>query len=481
MKKYEPIQHFIYGQFSDSHHQETLNNVNPATGKMIGAVANGSEKEVDYAVAAARRALDGPWKEYSKEERAQFIREIGDSILKRADQLAYLESLDTGKLYKQSREIGVPEAARIFHFYADSIASIGNEAFQDKEMFHYTHRHPVDVVGIINPWSMPLLLLAWKLAPALATGNTTVIKTSEWAPLTATVCMEICQDAGLPPGVVNLIHGYDDGMVNDYLAQHPDVDAISFIGEVERGKRIIQDATHTMKKLSLELGGKNPNIIFADSNLGEVIESTIQSSFANQGEMGVAGSRIYVERPVYDEFVNRFKERTQELKIGDPFDEETDIGALISRKHYEQVLTYLDIASRDGGEIVTGGGVPDAAASGYFVEPTIITGLERTSRCLREEIFGPVVTVTPFDMEEEVIMQANDTHYGLSATVWTKDIQRAHRVAQAIRAGVVSVNTWFHRDLRTPFGGMGQSGIGRAGGMHSIDFYTELSTISIKI
>ena len=474
--------HFINGQFTDSQNLKTFQNINPATEEIIGTVAEGGKKEVDFAVAAAKRALDGPWKDYTLRERSTILRRIGDLILERVDELAYLESLDTGKPLSLAKKIDIPRAAYNFHFYADYMISIGNEAYQqDNDAFHYSYRHPVGVVGLIKPWNLPLLLLTWKLAPALAMGNTTVIKPSEWTPITATVLMEICKEAGVPSGVVNLVHGYGANSTGEAISAHQDVDAISFIGEVKTGKAIMRSGAETLKKMSFELGGKNPNVIFADADLEEVIDTTIKSSFINQGEVCLCGSRIYVERPIYDEFVNKFAEQSRELKVGDPLKEDTDIGTLVSKEHYESVLNYLAIAKNDGGEIVVGGGRPGGLDTGYYIEPTIITGLERTSRCIREEIFGPVVTITPFDMEEEVIMQANDTHYGLSATIWTKDVKRAHRVAQSIKAGVIWVNTWFLRDLRTPFGGTNQSGIGRTGGMHSLDFYTELSSITIKL
>jgi aminomuconate-semialdehyde/2-hydroxymuconate-6-semialdehyde dehydrogenase len=312
-------------------------------------------------------------------------------------------------------------------------------------------------------------------------GNTAVIKPAEWTPMTATVLMEICKEAGVPDGVVNLVHGFGPNSAGAAISEHMDVDAISFIGEPRTGTAIMKSAADTLKKLSFELGGKNPNIIFADSDLDEVIETTIKSSFVNQGEVCLCGSRIYVERPVYEEFLTRFAERVRTLKVGHPLEADTNVGALVSKEHYDRVNSYIEIAREDGGTILTGGKRPSGYQKGYYLEPTIITGLDRNSRCVREEIFGPVVTVLPFDMEEEVVMQANDTHYGLAATIWTNDLKRAHRVAHQLEAGIIWVNTWFLRDLRTPFGGMKHSGIGRTGGMHSIDFYSELSNITIKL
>jgi aminomuconate-semialdehyde/2-hydroxymuconate-6-semialdehyde dehydrogenase len=474
--------HFINGQFVESQNKKAFNNINPATEEVLGTVAEGGKDEVDYAVRAAKRALNGPWKSITLAERSKILRKIGDLILERQEELAKLESLDTGKPVALANKIDIPRAAYNFHFFADYMISVGTEAYQqDDQALHYAYRRPVGVVGIIKPWNLPLLLLTWKLAPCLAMGNTAVIKPAEWTPMTATVLMEICKEAGVPDGVVNLVHGFGPNSAGAAISEHPDIDAISFIGEPGTGSAIMKSAADSLKKLSYELGGKNPNIIFADSDLDDVIETTIRSSFINQGEVCLCGSRIYVERPIFDEFVQRFVEATKELKVGDPQEKDTNVGALVSKEHYERVMSYVQIAKDDGATIHTGGKRPEGMEKGYFLEPTIITGLDRNSRCVREEIFGPVVTITPFDMEEEVIVQANDTHYGLSATIWTTDLKKAHRVAHQIEAGIIWVNTWFLRDLRTPFGGMKHSGIGRTGGMHSLDFYSELSNVTIKL
>jgi aminomuconate-semialdehyde/2-hydroxymuconate-6-semialdehyde dehydrogenase len=307
------------------------------------------------------------------------------------------------------------------------------------------------------------------------------VKPAEWTPMTATVLMEILKEAGVPDGVVNLVHGFGPNSAGGAISEHPDVDAISFIGEPSTGSAIMKAGADSLKKLSYELGGKNPNIIFADADMDEVVETTIKSSFINQGEVCLCGSRIYVERPAYEEFLEKFVAKTKELKVGKPFDENTNVGALVSKEHYDRVLSYVEIAREEGGTFLTGGNRPEGLDKGYFLEPTIIADLGEDSRCVREEIFGPVVTVIPFDTEEEVIRQANDTHYGLSASIWTNDLKRGHRVAHEIEAGIIWVNTWFLRDLRTPFGGMKHSGIGRTGGMHSLDFYSELSNITIKM
>ncbi|MFJ7730194.1 aldehyde dehydrogenase [Neobacillus sp. NPDC097160] len=474
--------HFINGQYFVSKTGTTFDNINPATQEVLGKVFEGGKEEIDLAVGAAKRALNGPWKKMTTNDRISVIRRIGDIILERKDELAKLESLDTGKPYWLSSTIDIPRAAYNFHFFADYLRGLGNEAYQtDDVAINYSIRRPVGVVGLINPWNLPLLLLTWKLAPCLAAGSTAVIKPAELTPMTATLLGEICRDAGVPDGVVNIVHGFGPDSAGSALTEHPDVDAISFTGETTTGKVIMSAAAKSLKKLSYELGGKNPNIIFSDSDLDEVIETALKSSFINQGEVCLCGSRIYVERPVYEEFLQKFVTKTKELVVGDPFDPATKVGSLIGQEHYERVTNYIQLALEEGGHILTGGKRPEGLEKGYYLEPTIITGLDRNCRVVREEIFGPVVTVIPFDEEEEVIAQANDTHYGLSASIWTNDLRRAHRVAGEIEAGIVWVNTWFLRDLRTPFGGMKQSGIGREGGMHSFDFYSELTNICIKL
>ncbi|WP_123039632.1 aldehyde dehydrogenase [Cohnella candidum] len=474
--------HFIDGKFIPSLNGKTFDNINPATEEVLGTVSEGGAPEIDLAVKAARRALYGPWKKMNANDRIAVIRRIGDLILQRKEELAELESLDTGKPLWLSNSIDIPRSAYNFHFFSDYIRTITTEATQmDDVALNYAIRKPVGVVGLINPWNLPLLLLTWKLAPALAAGNTVVMKPAELTPLTATSLAEICRDAGLPDGVLNLVHGFGPDSAGAALVEHPDVNAISFTGETTTGKIIMASAAKSLKRLSYELGGKNPNVIFADANLDEVIETTMKSSFINQGEVCLCGSRIYVERPAYEAFMEKFVAKTKELVVGDPFKEKTKVGALISQEHYERVTGYIKLAVEEGGTIVNGGKRPDGLERGYFLEPTIITGLSRECRVVKEEIFGPVVTVIPFDTEEEVLDQVNDTHYGLSASVWTNDLRRAHRVAAEIEAGIVWVNTWFLRDLRTPFGGMKQSGIGREGGVHSFEFYSELKNVCIKL
>jgi aminomuconate-semialdehyde/2-hydroxymuconate-6-semialdehyde dehydrogenase len=474
--------HFIDGRYVDSFNKETFQNINPATEEILGSVALGGEKEINEAVQAAKRALRGPWKDFSVRERSAVLRKIGDIILERKEELATLECLDSGKPYRLALELDIPRSAYNFHFFADYLTSLGNESYQqDNIAIHYSIRRPVGVVGIINPWNLPLLLLTWKLAPCLAAGNTAVIKPSELTPITATILAEICKEAGVPDGVVNLVHGFGANSAGALLAEHPDVDAITFTGETKTGTAIMRSAAPTLKKISFELGGKNPNIIFADSDLDEVIETTLKSSFMNQGQVCLCGSRIYVQQEIYDEFLQKFVSKTKELVVGDPFDEKTTVGAVIGKEHYEKIMKYIQIAKDDGGDILTGSGRPKGLDKGYFIEPTIIVGLPKQSLCIKDEIFGPVVTVLPFHTEEEVIEQANDTRYGLGATIWTNDLRRAHRVAQQIEAGIIWINTWYLRDLRTPFGGMKQSGIGREGGSHSFEFYSEISNVTVKL
>jgi len=475
--------HFINGEYVPSTNGKVFQNINPATKEILGTVAEGGKEEINLAVQAAKKALKGPWKNLTTDQRIQVIRKIGDIILERQDELAMLETLDTGKPLSISSSLDIPRAAYNFHFFSDYLRGVGTEAFEtDSVAINYAVRRPTGVIGIINPWNLPLLLLTWKLAPALAMGNTVVIKPAELTPSTATLLGEICRDAGVPDGVVNIVHGFGPNSAGAALSEHPDVNAISFTGETTTGKMIMKSAADSLKKLSYELGGKNPNIIFADSNLDEVIETTLKSSFVNQGEVCMCGSRIYVEQSVYSQFLEKFTAKAKELVVGDPLDSKTNVGALISEEHFNRVKRYIEIAKEEGGEILIGGKTPESLQNkGYFLEPTIIVGLNHSCRVVREEIFGPVVTVIPFDTEEEVIELANDTYYGLSASVWTNNLRRAHRVAGEIEAGIVWVNTWFLRDLRTPFGGMKQSGIGREGGAHGLEFYSELKNICIKL
>lgn len=472
--------HFIDGHYVRSKESTTFDNINPATEEVIGQVEEGGKYEVDLAVEAAQKAFNNGWKQSKVSERAAILRRVSEILLQRKDEIAMLETLDTGKPLWLSTNVDLPRSAGSYKFYADYISTMGTEAYPlEVGAMNFVVRRPLGVIGMINPWNLPLLLLSAKLAPALAMGNTVVLKPARWTPMTATLLGEVFKEAGMPGGVVNIVNGAGR-LVGEAMSGHLDIRAIAFTGETSTGKSIMKAGAESLKRFSFELGGKNPNILFEDCDLDEAIETTLRSSFLNQGAICLCGSRIYVQRSIYDKFLDRFIARTREQTVGDPLTPGINVGALISKQHYERVLDYIQSARDEGGKIEIGGGRPAGLDRGYYVEPTIITNVDRSCRVVQEEIFGPVVTVQPFDTEEEVIAAANDTHYGLSASVWTKDSSRAFRVAHAIEAGLTWVNSWFLRDPRTPYGGEKQSGIGRQGGMHSIDFYSEVSTICIK-
>jgi len=473
--------HFIGGKRVPSKNGTCFENVNPATEEVLGTVADGGAAEVDMAVEAATRAFHAGWKSTKLSERAAILRKISELILQRKDELAKLESLDTGKPLWLATNVEMLRAAGSYSFFANLISTMGTEAYpMEAGALNYVVRRPVGVVGLINPWNLPLLLLSAKLAPALAMGNTVVLKPAEWTPMTATVLAEICAQAGVPDGVVNVVHGFGKDSAGEAIARHPGIGAVAFTGETTTGKAIMQAASANLKKISFELGGKNPNIVFADANLDEAVDASARAAFLNQGEICLCGTRTYVQKPVYDSFMAKFVEKSKEHVVGDPLQPSTRVGAMISREHWDRVMGYLDIAKKEGGKFLTGGGRPTGLAKGFFIEPTIITGVDKTCRIVKEEVFGPVVTVEPFETEEDVINLANDTRYGLSASVWTNDVKRAFRVGEAIEAGLTWVNTWFLRDPRTPYGGQKESGIGRQGGMYSLDFYSEQSNVCMK-
>jgi aminomuconate-semialdehyde/2-hydroxymuconate-6-semialdehyde dehydrogenase len=404
---------------------------------------------------------------------------LADLIERDLDELAALESRDNGETVVLAKRLDIPRAVANFRFFATAILHQSTEAHAtDGIALNYTLRQPLGVAGLISPWNLPLYLLSWKIAPAIASGNTCVAKPSELTPLTANRLAELSLEAGIPAGVINIVHGLG-GSAGAAITEHPDVAAISFTGGTVTGAKVAAAAAPRFKKLSLELGGKNPNLIFADCDLDQAIATSIQSSFANQGEICLCGSRIFVERAIHDELVERFSAAVRKLRIGDPADPATDVGALVSEAHMQKVLGYIDLAREEGGTIVAGGQRVDRA--GFFVEPTVITGLGCECRVLQEEIFGPVVTITPFDSEDEAIAFANSTKYGLSATLWTRDLQRAHRVAAALDSGTVWINCWLLRDLRVPFGGMKESGVGRVGGFESLNFFTEAKNVCVKL
>lgn len=477
----DQILHFINGKTVPSADGKTFDNINPATGEVLNQVAEGGQAEIDAAVAAARQAFK-TWGRTTPAERAKLLNRVAEIIESRVDELALLETLDTGKPLSLAKSLDIPRAAYNFRFFADFVKGIGTEAFEMEGVaLNYALRRPVGVAGLISPWNLPLLLLTWKVAPALAAGNTCVIKPAELTPTTASKLAEICQEAGLPDGVVNVVHGFGPNAAGSLLTEHPDVNLISLTGETTTGKAVMKAASGGLKRLSFELGGKNPNIIFADADVDDAIDTTLRSSFANQGEVCLCGSRIYVERPLYDTFVQKFADRASQMVVGDPLDAGTNVGALVSQEHLERVEGFVERAVKDGARIVIGGKRPAHLTKGAYYEPTVIVDVDDHCEIVNQEVFGPVVTISPFDTDEEVLARANDTHYGLSATIWTTNLKRAHRVAGELEAGIIWINTWFLRDLRTPFGGMKESGIGREGGVHSFEFYSELKNVCVKL
>ena len=469
---------FIGGAFAPAHSGEWFDDVNPATEEVIAQVPDSDGDDIDDAVRAAKRAFPA-WSAMPAAERSRLLLKLADRIEQNLDELARLEATDAGKPIRLARTLDIPRAVANFRFFATAILHIASESHMtDAKALNYTLRQPVGVAGLISPWNLPLYLLTWKIAPAIAAGNTCVAKPSEMTPLTANRLAELSLEAGIPPGVINIVHGYGQ-KAGRALVCHDDVPAISFTGGTITGAGVAANAAPRFKKLSLELGGKNPNVVFADADLDDAVATSIRSSFWNQGEICLCGSRIFVEQAAYETFCERFTAAARALIVGDPLDEATDIGALISAAHLGKVTRYVELASKEGGTIVTGGRRVDRP--GFFVEPTVITGLGCECEVLQEEIFGPVVTITPFRDEAEAIAFANATRYGLSASVWTRDLQRAHRVAAAIDSGTVWINCWLLRDLRVPFGGMRESGVGREGGVESLHFFTEAKNVCVKL
>ena len=481
------IQNYIGGEFVRGSRE--FPDVNPADGSVIAQVSEADATLVDRAVQSARNALIGEWGRSSVRERATRLRKVADAIESRFDCFLAAEVADTGKPVSLAAKLDVPRAAANFRAFADLISTAGLESFQTegldgKRALNYAIRKPLGVVGIITPWNLPLLLLTWKLAPALACGNAVVVKPSEETPATATLLAEVMQESGVPDGVYNVVHGFGPNSAGEFLTQHPDVNAVTFTGESQTGAAIMKTVADSVKPVSFELGGKNAAVVFEDCDFEETIAGIADAVFLNTGQVCLCAERVYVERPIFDRFVDSLKRKAESLRLGNPQDPATEIGPLISKTHREKVLWYYRLARDEGATVVAGGGVPEFGNpldKGYYVEPTIFTGLVESARCVKEEIFGPVCHIAPFDTEEEVVQMANDTKYGLAASVWTSNLKRGHRVAEQMNAGITWVNCWFLRDLRTPFGGMGLSGIGREGGMHSLDFYSELNNICIRL
>ncbi len=483
------ILHFIDGAYTEGNTGKTFENRCPVNNSLIGLVHEAGEAEVEAAVGAARAALDGDWGRMPMAERADILHRVADGINDRFDEFLEAECADTGKPRSLASHIDIPRGAANFKFFSDLVKNQPSEAFamatpDGEGAVNYSLRVPKGVIGVICPWNLPLLLMTWKVGPALACGNAVVVKPSEETPTTAAMLGEVMNEAGVPSGVYNVVHGLGPDSAGEYLTRNQGVDAITFTGETATGEAIMKAAADGVRDVSFELGGKNPALVFADCDMDKAIEGTMRSAFANCGQVCLGTERIYVERPVFDEFVERLSAEAGQIKLGRPEDEDTDMGPLISLGHREKVLSYYKKAVEDGAEVVLGGGVPempDGLEGGAWIEPTIWTGLSDDSAVVREEIFGPCCHIRPFDEEDEAIALANDTPYGLTSAVWTENSSRAHRVAARIECGICWVNSWFLRDLRTPFGGSKQSGIGREGGVHSMEFYTELRNVCIKL
>ena len=481
------IQNYINGQFVRG--QREFPDVNPADGSVIAQVTEADQGFVDDAVQAARTALRGEWGRIAARERAARLHKVADAIEARFDCFLKAEVADTGKPIALAAKLDVPRAAANFRVFADVIKMAGIESFQTetpdgRHALNYAVRKPLGVVGIITPWNLPLLLLTWKVAPALACGNTVVVKPSEETPATATLLAEAMQQAGIPNGVYNVVHGFGSDSAGEFLTQHPEVNAVTFTGESQTGAAIMKTVAPTVKPVSFELGGKNAAIVFADCDFEDTVRGLADAVFLNTGQVCLCAERIYVERALFERFVDALKQKAEKLIAGWPMEQETNLGPLISAQHRDKVMGYYRLALEEGATLVTGGGVPefgDARDKGFYVQPTIYTGLAESARCVKEEIFGPVCHVAPFDSEDEAVAMANDTKYGLAASVWTTNLKRGHMVAQRMNVGITWVNCWFLRDLRTPFGGVGLSGIGREGGMHSLNFYSELNNICIRL
>lgn len=472
------LHHIIDGEAVDSIDGRRFETVNPATQQVWATVPRGSLDDADRAVASARRAFDdGPWARMSPDERGRLLHRLADLIEANGQQIAELDTIDMGKPISQARAKDVPRSAHNFRFFADYARMAEDEAFPVASNHHiYTRYEPVGVTAAISPWNFPLMLATWKVAPALAFGNTVVLKPAEQTPASCTRLAELALEAGIPPGVLNVVHGFGPGEAGEGLTTHPDVDLVTFTGESNTGRAIMKAVSPTLKRVSFEMGGKGANLVFADCDLDKAVDWSIQAIFTNAGQVCLAGSRLYVERPIFDEFLARFVDRAEAMKLGDPMDPTTEIGPLASEEHWRKVTGYLDIAENEGAKLLTGG-----PADGWWVRPTVLTNVTQDMRVCREEIFGPVVVVQPFDGEEEGVRLANDTPYGLNAMLFTENVRRAHRVAGQLKAGTVWVNCFFIRDLRSPFGGYKASGIGREGGKYSREFFTEAKAVVMEL
>jgi len=482
----EKLKNYINGKLAEPVSKKYIDNFEPATGKVYSLIPDSDEHDVDLAYEAAENAFE-KWSSMTNEERSKILLKVSELIYFNLDKFAAAESKDNGKPVSLAREVDIPRAVKNFEFFATAILHFASEShLTDNNTLNYTLRQPIGVIGAISPWNLPLYLFTWKIAPALAAGNCVVAKPSEVTPYTAYLLSQICIEAGMPAGVLNIVHGLG-GKVGAAIIYHPGIKAITFTGGTSTGADIARVAAPMFKKLSLELGGKNPVLIFDDCDYDKMLETTIRSSFSNQGEICLCGSRIFVHKNIYDKFKIDFVERTKALRLGDPMDEKIQQGAIVSEMHYRKILSYIDLAKEEGGKILSGGNHADDFTSsnerckdGWFIYPTIIENLPYGCRTNQEEIFGPVVTIMPFETEEEVLMMANSTLYGLASVIWTENLSRAQRISQKLKSGIVWVNCWMQRDLRTPFGGVKNSGVGREGGLEALRFFTEPKNVTIK-
>src|SRR5690554_1138870 len=478
----QKILNYINGEYVEPLSKQWLDNYNPSNGEVYSQIANSNSEDIETAYQAAAAAFP-KWSNTTIDERSKILLKIADLIAENLDKLAEAEAKDNGKPLSLALAVDLPRASSNFRFYGHAITQFASEAHESVGLntINYTLRQPLGVVGCISPWNLPLYLFTWKIAPAIAAGNTVVAKPSEITPMTAFLLGEICTKAGLPKGVLNIVHGSGPS-AGQAIVEHPNIKAISFTGGTKTGEHIARTAGPMFKKLSLELGGKNPNLIFADCNYDKMLKETVRSSFANQGQICLCGSRIYVEKPVYEKFKKDFVEKVKQLKVGNPFDEDTNLGALVSKEHLEKVESYIQLAEKEGGKILFGGNRVRVKGqeNGYYLEPTVIEVFDNECRVNQEEIFGPVVTIMPFETEKEALQMANSVKYGLSATLWTTDLNRTMRISKGIESGIVWVNTWLNRDLRTPFGGMKASGVGREGGFEALKFFTEQKNVCIR-
>ncbi|MDQ6898700.1 MAG: 5-carboxymethyl-2-hydroxymuconate semialdehyde dehydrogenase [Candidatus Dormibacteraeota bacterium] len=474
-----PVEHFINGRFQPGQAGRTFETVDPATNEVITTVAEGLEADIDLAVRAARKAFDeGPWPRLNATERARYLRRIAELIEAADQEIAEVETLDTGLPISQAKG-QAKRAAQNFHFFAAQLETLGTASYQTRDFLNYTLLKPVGVAGLITPWNTPFMLETWKVAPCLAAGDTCVLKPAEWSPLSAARLAAIIAEVGIPDGVCNVVHGFGE-TCGAPLVEHPGVQLISFTGETTTGSTIIANGAKTLKRCSMELGGKSPVVVFADADLERAVDAAVFGVFSLNGERCTAGTRLLIEEPIYDEFVERTAERASKVRLGDPFDPKTELGPLIHREHYERVMSYIEIGRQEG-RLLAGGERPLHLTQGNYLPATLIADVKPQARVFQEEIFGPVVVATPFNGEAEAVRLANDVRYGLAAYVWTRDLQRGQRVAQAIDSGLVWLNSQNVRDLRTPFGGSKWSGIGREGGTYSFEFYCELQTVHVAL